>query len=139
MEIVLLKNAEADAYSYVNKERCKELVEYRLVHAFSDEQVRRAEEVALSAWRLLGCRDAGRVDLRCDAAGQPNFMEVNPLAGLHREHSDLPILATKIGIPYVELIRQIVESAAPRVDEAKRSKARRFAAPRAGEAPAPRR
>ena len=26
-------------------------------------------------------------------------MEVNPLAGLHPEHSDLPILATKIGMP----------------------------------------
>jgi len=126
LEIVLLKDAEADAYSYVNKERCEELVEYRLVHADRDEQVRAAEIVALQAWKTLACRDAGRVDLRCDALGRPNFMEVNPLAGLHPEHSDLPILATKIGMPYFELIRRIVESAAPRVEEAKRSKARRF-------------
>jgi D-alanine-D-alanine ligase len=53
-------------------------------------------------------------------------MEVNPLAGLHPVHSDLPILASKIGMPYVELIRRIVDSAEPRVEEAKRSKARRF-------------
>jgi D-alanine-D-alanine ligase len=126
LEIVLLANAEADAYSYVNKERCEELVEYRLVHADRDDQVRAAETIALDAWRILGCRDAGRVDLRCDAAGRPNFMEVNPLAGLHPEHSDLPILATKVGMPYVELIRRIVDSATPRVEDSKKSKARRF-------------
>ena len=126
LEIVLLKGSEAHAYSYVNKERCEQLVEYRLVHAKSDEQVRAAEELALKAWKILGCRDAGRVDLRCDAEGGPNFMEVNPLAGLHPEHSDLPILATKVGLSYEELIQRILESAAPRVAEAKRSKARRF-------------
>lgn len=126
LEIVLLKDAEADAYSYVNKERCEELVEYRLVHADEDEIVRQAERVALQAWRVLNCRDAGRVDLRCDPMGRPSFMEVNPLAGLHPEHSDLPILATKIGLPYVELIRRIVDSATPRIAAAQQSKARRF-------------
>src|SRR3954469_23824377 len=119
LEIVLQAGAEADAYSYVNKERCEELVEYRLVDAARDDQVRAAETTALRAWRILGCRDAGRVDLRCDAAGQPSFMEVNPLAGLHPEHSDLPILAAKRGMTYVELIRRIVESAAPRVEQAR--------------------
>jgi D-alanine-D-alanine ligase len=126
LEIVLLEAAEAGAYSYVNKERCEQLVEYRLVEARRDEQVRLAEAIALQAWRLLGCRDAGRVDLRCDTAGRPSFMEVNPLAGLHPEHSDLPILAAKIGMSYVELINRIVTSAAPRVAAAKLSKARRF-------------
>ena len=126
MEVMLRSGAEADAYSYVNKERCEELVEYRLVDAHRDKQVREAEAIALRSWKTLGCRDAGRVDLRCDAAGQPNFLEVNPLAGLHPEHSDLPILATKTGLTYVALIQRIVESAAPRVEAAKRSKARRF-------------
>jgi D-alanine-D-alanine ligase len=126
LEIILLEGAEAGAYSYVNKEHCEQLVEYRLVHAASDEQVRTAEATALAAWKALGCRDAGRIDLRCDSMGRPSFLEVNPLAGLHPEHSDLPILATKIGLPYVKLIERIVASATPRVEEAKRSKARRF-------------
>jgi D-alanine-D-alanine ligase len=52
-------------------------------------------------------------------------MEVNPLAGLHPDHSDLPILAKKVGMNYVELIRRIVESAQPRVMEARQSRARR--------------
>jgi D-alanine-D-alanine ligase len=115
LEIILLGGAEPDAYSYVNKERCEELVEYRLVHAHADEQVRAAERVALHAWRALDCRDAGRVDLRCDAGGRPNFIEVNPLSGLHPSHSDLPMLCTAIGIKYEALIGEIIESAAKRV------------------------
>lgn len=126
LEIVLRESAEANAYSYVNKERCEELVEYRLVSAQSDPQVRAAEELALSAWKILGCRDAGRIDLRCDAAGRPSFLEVNPLAGLHPEHSDLPILASKVGLSYVSLIQRIVESAASRVAAAKNAPARRL-------------
>ncbi|MCI0359129.1 MAG: D-alanine--D-alanine ligase [Planctomycetaceae bacterium] len=126
LEIQLLAGAEAGAYSYVNKERCEDLVEYHLGRAEGDAQVAAAERVALDAWRILGCRDGGRVDLRCDAEGVPNFMEVNPLAGLHPEHSDLPILAAKAGVSYVELIRGILASAEPRVAIANRSKARRF-------------
>jgi D-alanine-D-alanine ligase len=114
LEVILLENAEADVYSYVNKERCEELVEYRLADS-GEPVVVEAERVALAAWRVLGCRDGGRVDLRCDVSGQPQFLEVNPLAGLHPEHSDLPILATKVQLPYRELIGRIVDSAATRV------------------------
>jgi D-alanine-D-alanine ligase len=55
------------------------------------------------------------VDLRTDAQGMPKFLEVNPLAGLHPEHSDLPIICTLNGIPYGELIARIVASARKRV------------------------
>jgi D-alanine-D-alanine ligase len=115
LEIVLRPEAEADAYSYVNKERCDELVDYPPVDADHDPEVRRAEAVALDAWRALGCRDAGRVDLRSDDTGQPHFMEVNPLAGLHPEHSDLPMICTARGIPYLELIGRVLRSAATRI------------------------
>jgi len=115
VEVVLLSNAESKVYSYVNKEKCEELVEYRLVLAEEDLVVSAAEKIALDAWRILGCRDAGRIDLRCDAAGTPQFIEVNPLAGIHPEHSDLPIICTKKGISYRDLIGEIVQSAAARI------------------------
>lgn len=115
LEVILLAGAESEVYSYVNKEQCETLVEYRLVHASADPLVKAAEEIALKSWRVLECRDGGRVDLRCDAAGKPHFLEVNPLAGLHPEHSDLPILCTKLGVPYVKLIERIVDSAAKRI------------------------
>ena len=126
LEILLLATAEAEVYSYINKEYCEERVTYAIGKPDTDEQVRAAEATALQAWRILGCRDGGRIDLRCDAAGVPNFMEVNPLAGLHPEHSDLPILATMVGLPFVELIERIVTSAAERIPAAEQSLARRF-------------
>jgi D-alanine-D-alanine ligase len=115
MEVILLDQAEAEVYSYTNKERCEELVVYRRVDAADDPVVRQAEAIVLQAWRVLGCRDAGRADVRCDAVGDPQFMEVNPLAGLHPEHSDLPILCTKMGIAYPQLIAWIVQSAQKRI------------------------
>jgi D-alanine-D-alanine ligase len=115
MEVMLNPAAEPDVYSYMNKELYEERVRYRLA---DDEMARQAREVALSSWRGLGCRDGGRVDLRADRAGRPNFIEVNPLAGLNPAHSDLPILCRLAGIPYHELIAMIVTSARARIGNA---------------------
>lgn len=109
LEIALLPGADADVYSYRNKENCEELVEYRLLE---EQKLRsKVEALALRAWRVLGCRDAGRVDVRLDEHGAANFIEVNPLAGLHPEHSDLPIMAAKAGMDYRSLIGGIMNSA----------------------------
>lgn len=115
LEIVLLSNAEPGAYSYTNKERCEELVRYDLVSGINDQEVKEAERIALAAWKELQGRDGGRIDLRSDGNGQPSFIEANPLAGLHPEHSDLPMIATKVGMPYQQLINEIVQSATKRV------------------------
>jgi D-alanine-D-alanine ligase len=112
LEVVLLGGAEPHSYTYVNKERCEELCEYRLV---TDSWAERCEELALEAWRGLNCRDGGRVDLRAGADGELYILELNPLAGLHPLHSDLPILCTAVGVPYLELIRRIMASAQKRV------------------------
>lgn len=105
LEVILSDRAQSAAYGYVNKEECENRVVYRLA---ADEEAKAAIEVALAAWRALGCRDAGRVDLRSDAQGRPQFMEVNPLAGLHPTHSDLPILAQQAGMSYERLIGRIL-------------------------------
>ena len=117
LEVHLLAAAEEGVYSYLNKERCEELVRYALAPP-TDPVVRAAEAIALAAWRALGCRDGGRVDLRCDVEGRPQFLEVNPLAGLHPEHSDLPILCTLAGVSYQDLLGRIVDSARERIGAA---------------------
>jgi D-alanine-D-alanine ligase len=114
LEIILNSKAEPEVYSYANKENCEELVAYPLVLP-TDPIVYQAECIALDAWRALGCRDAGRVDLRCDTDGQPLVLELNPLAGLHPFHSDLPMLANALSMPYRHLIGQIIDSAAKRI------------------------
>lgn len=113
LEIGLRVGAESGAYTYLNKERCEDLVEYTLADEAWSE---RCAQIALRAWRGLGCRDGGRVDLRCDVHGDLRVLEVNPLPGLHPEHSDLPMTATAIGMSFHELIGQIVESACRRTD-----------------------
>ncbi len=112
MEILLEDKAEPEAYTYFNKENYESLVTYKLV---DDGQARSAARTALQAYRILGCRDAGRVDLRGDCFDVPNFMEINPLAGLHPVHSDLPILCRKVGKDYVRMIAEIMDSAVQRL------------------------
>lgn len=111
MEVLLRPAAEADAYSYHNKEYYESLVDYRLVTGLLADEV---SKVALAAWRALGCRDGGRLDLRLDGGGTPHFIEVNPLAGLNPQRSDLAILCRLVGISYDELIGRILAAARER-------------------------
>lgn len=112
MEVLLNDKAEEGVYSYLNKEHFQERVIYRLV---DDDEAVEAGKVALAAWRALGCRDAGRVDTRSDGDGRPQFLEVNPLAGINPERSDLPIMCRLAGIEFAELIGAILDSALARV------------------------
>jgi D-alanine-D-alanine ligase len=100
------------AYTAENKREYADRVDYQLLDG--EPVARRARQVALAAYHALGCRDVARVDLRCDEAGEPCFLEVNPLPGLHPTYSDLPILAGRTGTSYDELIGQVVEAAARR-------------------------
>ncbi|MBK8012799.1 MAG: D-alanine--D-alanine ligase [Deltaproteobacteria bacterium] len=116
LEVLLLETAEAGVYSYLNKKAFEGRVEYRLGRSDLDEEVRAAESVALAAWRALGCRDGGRVDVRSDGHGVPHFIEANPLAGLNPEISDLAIMARLLDVSYTSLIREILESALTRIE-----------------------
>jgi D-alanine-D-alanine ligase len=111
LDVSLRPGADAEVYSLKNKELCEELVDYRLAH---DRESRDAAGLALRAYRGLGCRDAGRVDLRTGPDGRLGILEVNPLPGLHPAHSDLPIAATQAGLGYGQIIAAIVESALER-------------------------
>ena len=111
MEIIPLSTADAHAYTYMNKEYCDDRVRYELARGPEAEA---CASLALRAWKALGARDAGRIDIRMDARGQPSFIEANPLAGLHPQHSDLPIICTMVGITFQELIGRIVASARKR-------------------------
>jgi D-alanine-D-alanine ligase len=111
LEVLLVGNAEPESYSYTNKQDYYTRVRYRLAE---DASAIAARDMALTAWRGLGCRDGGRIDLRCDALGRPNFLEVNPLPGLHPVNSDLVILSGLRDISHPQLIGAIFESALQR-------------------------
>jgi D-alanine-D-alanine ligase len=75
------------------------------------------ERVTLDAFRVLGCRDWARIDVRLDADGRPNVLEVNPLPGILPDPADnscLPKAARAAGIGYEELIQNCLKYAAAR-------------------------
>jgi len=116
IEFTIRANAPAQDYSFEVKETCEQCVDYFPMPP--GDLRRQVEELALGAYRVLECRDTGRVDIRLDAKGRPAFIEINPLPGMHPTHSDLPMIATQEGMSYEELIRSIVQSAFARQESA---------------------
>lgn len=112
MEVHFGPNETTGIYSYENKAHYQDFVSYSVPEA---SMYKACETLALKSWQVLDCKDAGRVDIRCDKHGTPNFMEVNPLAGLNPIHSDLPIIAKMQGIEFQELIAMIMKTATDRL------------------------
>lgn len=71
---------------------------------------RELQALCLKAFRALGCRGWGRVDLMLDAAGDPWLLEVNTVPGM-TDHSLVPMAARAIGMSYDELCVKILEGA----------------------------
>jgi D-alanine-D-alanine ligase len=74
--------------------------------------------VALAAYHALECRDWCRVDIRCDAAGHPMVVELNPLPGIlpdPRDNSCFPKAARAAGMSYDDLIRTVADIAWRRI------------------------
>ncbi len=111
MEISLAENRKV--YGFFVKENYEKLTSYTF--NITPPLRRKLFETALKSWRALGCRDAGRVDIRLDENGIPNVLELNTLPGLHHIHSDLPIIARSTGINFTELIDEILHHALKRM------------------------
>lgn len=114
MEIIVIDPAQNSIYSYDAKEEWRSKVQYKLFDERKSYLWRRIAEIALSAYKVLNCRDVSRVDIRCDEKGEPYFLEINPIPGLQPEHSDFPMTAKMVGINYEDLIGRIIEIAKDR-------------------------
>lgn len=55
------------------------------------------------------------MDFRLNAAGEPVFIEANPLPGLNPVTSDLVILAAGVGVSHDQLIREVLTAGLSRV------------------------
>ncbi len=73
----------------------------------------RLVDTASAAWRAVGGRGYGRVDLRVDREGQPWVLEVNPNPDLSTD-AGLANMARAYGWTYDELVLQIVEASFPK-------------------------
>lgn len=80
----------------------------------NDELRRRIEEVALATYRVLGCVDLCRIDLRLDRDGEPNVLDVNALPGLipdPRENSRFPRACFTAGMTYDQMVLEVLHTA----------------------------
>ena len=106
-EIHQKDNYIGHGYGFENKNYWEDKVDILEADAAS---AKAAGDVALAAWRALRCRDGGRIDIRNDEHGKPHFIEVNPLAGLRPEYSDLCFIAKYRGLSYPQLIGRIMDA-----------------------------
>lgn len=79
---------------------------------------RQIESVCRQAFHALGCRDWCRIDVRLDAAGHPQIIELNPLPGIlprPEQNSCFPKAARAAGLSYDETILAVVDAACQRL------------------------
>ncbi len=68
------------------------------------------QALCLKAFRALGCRGWGRVDLMLDRRGKPYLLEINTAPGM-TDHSLVPMAARAVGMSYEDLCVKILEAA----------------------------
>jgi D-alanine-D-alanine ligase len=98
-------------YSLEVKREWEEKVRYHCPPPIDQNLLRKIEEVALRAYRILECRDVSRVDIRVGKDEIPYFLEINPLPGLSPVYGDLPIMAGRMGWDYARLVKAIFHHA----------------------------
>jgi D-alanine-D-alanine ligase len=75
------------------------------------------ECTCLRAYHILRCRDWCRIDVRLDASGRPNILELNPLPGIlprPEDNSCFPKAARAAGMSYNRLIQTVLDVACKR-------------------------
>ncbi|HVU28235.1 MAG TPA: D-alanine--D-alanine ligase [Verrucomicrobiae bacterium] len=100
------------SYDYKNKYTVG-CTEYFCPADFDLPTTRKIQNAALDAFRAIGGRDYGRVDVMVRADGRPVVLEVNTLPGM-TETSLLPKAAAAAGISYEQLCQRIIDLALKR-------------------------
>ena len=83
---------------------------YLIPCGVSEKKEKELQALCLQAFRALGCRGWGRVDLMLDKRGRPFLLEVNTSPGM-TDHSLVPMAARAVGISYEDLCVTVLEAA----------------------------
>jgi D-alanine-D-alanine ligase len=83
---------------------------YLIPSGLSKPKEREVQALCLKAFRSLGCRGWGRVDLMLDRRGRPYLLEINTSPGM-TDHSLVPMAARAIGLSYEALCVKILAGA----------------------------
>lgn len=74
-------------------------------------------DLVLKTYSVLNCKDWSRIDVRLDANGEPNIIEVNPLPGVLPDPNDnscYPKAARSAGMDYETMLNEVLMTAAKR-------------------------
>lgn len=82
--------------------------EYHCPAGLAEAQEMTLRQLALDAFRLVGGRGWGRVDLMLDSLGNPYLLEVNTSPGM-TDHSLVPMAACSAGLDFDALCLKILE------------------------------
>ena len=105
---VIRMKAEDGFYDYAAKYE-REDTHYFLPSGLSDVEEADVQALALEAFRALGCRGWGRVDLMRDGQGDWWLLEANTVPGL-TSHSLVPMSANAVGMDFTALIARLLET-----------------------------
>lgn len=81
---------------------------YQIPCGLAPDQELKLQELSVEAFRVLGCRSWGRVDIMQDQAGDFWLLEVNTVPGM-TDHSLVPMAAKAAGISFEELVVRILK------------------------------
>lgn len=84
--------------------------QYRFDTGLSEEKQNELKGLAVKAFRALGCKGWGRVDVMQDENGDFQLLEVNTAPGM-TDHSLVPMAAAEEGIPFERLVVEILTEA----------------------------
>ncbi len=107
--IEIVPKSQAGFYDYEAKYAeggSEHLIPPRLPEAVQ----RKAQDIALSAYRALGCRGFARADFMVHEERGPFLLEVNTLPGL-TQTSLVPDAAKAAGMSFAELIEELIKTA----------------------------
>ncbi len=98
------------------KTKYDSLDNYKCPARISDDLRQRLEEITLDVCKHLMVKDFARIDFRMDASNDIYFLEINPLPGMDfdmeaNDFSFYPLMASRAGYSYDELVRRLIESA----------------------------
>jgi len=100
--------AAGEFYDYEAK-YLSNTTQYHCPCGLDAKKEREVQDLAVKAFRTLGCRGWGRVDFLLDEDGNPYVLEMNTLPGM-TDHSLVPMAARQQGISFEELVIGILES-----------------------------
>jgi len=106
-----LVRIEAPGHNYdYHAKYFSEQTQYFCPSGIDPDLEQRIKNLCAQAYRVIGCRGWGRVDVMVDANGEPWILEVNTVPGM-TGHSLVPMAAKAAGVSFDQLVMRILEGA----------------------------